>query len=608
MKKPILLVGSAVITMSSFCMSNNYSDSYGTDCSSSNMQEITNHAETSVFHKRSGAELNSPGPDKRIRTSTKQIPSEVTNKIDNFIKTRGKIYNSHGKQIIKRVLIACLTEPNKTIREIAEEFETDQLSVKVWLKRANLSLKRKELTYSYRESKLSLAQAVLEYPEKGVNKAAKDNGINKSDLVLAINKLADQNEIKLKKDQTDKTDHKKKQALLQAYYENQDLDDLYKIYNGNEKRTKRILGELVYATLTSEEEKQWMTYYSGLLQDCRQGLLTTEGRIYKHAVSKCKDYLVRYVARRLAKEIKENPTIEESTWWNDEFDPSPEEGDWWNNKNELRYEYEREIPKEIREKMINTYNRGELTRKGIAKLYKTKKEIVTNVLAHKTTTGHQINKRQGGGNLKEVVTDLLTKSQEEVKTKYKYSDRTIRDLLLVIDHWKKLSNDQKNVFKKAIKTKNLPDLSEIKESKVKRNRYINDNFKKYLFTLISTNDEIMKTYNKDQKRTRELQQKANIWKIIAKKEMSLIKATKIGNMNEVKNLIEENTDINCKDEYGQTPLMWAAAIENKNIVRYLLNHHADVNHEDGNGDTALTIAKSFGHDEIVNLLKQAGTK
>lgn len=54
--------------------------------------------------------------------------------------------------------------------------------------------------------------------------------------------------------------------------------------------------------------------------------------------------------------------------------------------------------------------------------------------------------------------------------------------------------------------------------------------------------------------------------------------------------------------------MWATAIENKKIVQYLLNHGADVNYEDENGDSALTIAKSFGHDEIVNILKQAGAK
>ena len=54
-------------------------------------------------------------------------------------------------------------------------------------------------------------------------------------------------------------------------------------------------------------------------------------------------------------------------------------------------------------------------------------------------------------------------------------------------------------------------------------------------------------------------------------------------LEKVKDLIKKKTDINCKDEYSQTPLMWATAIENKKIVQYLLNHGADVNYEDENG-------------------------
>ena len=90
--------------------------------------------------------------------------------------------------------------------------------------------------------------------------------------------------------------------------------------------------------------------------------------------------------------------------------------------------------------------------------------------------------------------------------------------------------------------------------------------------------------------------------------MGLINAAKAGNESVVENLIKENTDINCRDEYKQTPLMWAVAIENKGIVQHLLKHGADVNYRDENGDTALTIAKNFGHNEIANVLKQAGAK
>jgi len=76
-------------------------------------------------------------------------------------------------------------------------------------------------------------------------------------------------------------------------------------------------------------------------------------------------------------------------------------------------------------------------------------------------------------------------------------------------------------------------------------------------------------------------------------------------LEKVKDLIKKQTDINCKNKYSQTPLMWTAIVENTDIVRYLIKHDADISHKDKNNETALTIARNFGHDEIVDILKRA---
>ena len=160
----------------------------------------------------------------------------------------------------------------------------------------------------------------------------------------------------------------------------------------------------------------------------------------------------------------------------------------------------------------------------------------------------------------------------------------------------------------------MPDLSDIEDSRVKRGRFINDNFEKYSFALTSTNDEIIERYYKNIKRketrARDLRQKVTMWTILAehelaKQEVDLITAVKNGDLEKVKDLIKKQTNINCKDKYSQTPLMWATTVGNENIVRYLIEHGADLSHKDGNNETALTIARNFGHGEIVDILRRA---
>ena len=102
-----------------------------------------------------------------------------------------------------------------------------------------------------------------------------------------------------------------------------------------------------------------------------------------------------------------------------------------------------------------------------------------------------------------------------------------------------------------------------------------------------------------------MRQKAKIWSILAKLEIDLIKAVKDGDLEKMKDLIRKQTDVNCKDEYSQTPLMWAAAVGNADIVRYLIDHGANISHKDKNNENALTIAENFEHDEIINILKTA---
>ena len=61
-------------------------------------------------------------------------------------------------------------------------------------------------------------------------------------------------------------------------------------------------------------------------------------------------------------------------------------------------------------------------------------------------------------------------------------------------------------------------------------------------------------------------------------------------------------NINAKDEYGRTALIWATVRDKIGFVKLLLDNGADVNIRDKNEWTALKIAEINGYRGIAKLL------
>ncbi len=76
----------------------------------------------------------------------------------------------------------------------------------------------------------------------------------------------------------------------------------------------------------------------------------------------------------------------------------------------------------------------------------------------------------------------------------------------------------------------------------------------------------------------------------------------------IKFLIQKGANINARDGEGNSVLIWAVVTENIGTIRLLLDKGADVNIKDDSGATALMIAKKRKNNEIVQLLKSAGSK
>jgi ankyrin repeat protein len=71
----------------------------------------------------------------------------------------------------------------------------------------------------------------------------------------------------------------------------------------------------------------------------------------------------------------------------------------------------------------------------------------------------------------------------------------------------------------------------------------------------------------------------------------------------VKMLLAYHADVNWKDGFKTTPLMYAAALGNKELVLVLLQAGADVGTSDGTGNTVFSAAKESKNQEVIQLIQ-----
>ena len=88
--------------------------------------------------------------------------------------------------------------------------------------------------------------------------------------------------------------------------------------------------------------------------------------------------------------------------------------------------------------------------------------------------------------------------------------------------------------------------------------------------------------------------------------MDIWRACEVGDLERVRQIIEDGQNVNRGNSYGTTPLILAARSGRDQVVRELVRAGADVNGKDNNKQTALHKASSCGHSSVVKTLTEAG--
>jgi ankyrin repeat protein len=88
----------------------------------------------------------------------------------------------------------------------------------------------------------------------------------------------------------------------------------------------------------------------------------------------------------------------------------------------------------------------------------------------------------------------------------------------------------------------------------------------------------------------------------------LIESAKMGNLTQVKGLLEAGADINAKDGFQRTALHWAVNRGFKPIARLLIEKGANVNAKDRDAFTPLHLASQLVQSDVAELLIQHGAE
>ena len=447
-------------------------------------------------------------------STPKELDPETEEKINNFAHSL-KIKNIKNKRrissnLVKKVLTEYSTNPNVSIDKIAKKYGIMESTLFSWKTKAGLSFRRKvpnqagiyaperivldldvkEKIHNFAQNRQhrfysakQIEEALIDWFTKGRNESNKVSYRSLQEWSRLLGITSSRGDISRRVQET-------KQKLINNLDQGADWNSFHNNLGKKQRHARQMLGQLqdsglVEISLTEEEKDD-------LLYDYRKGLLTKKGLAKKYNIKESDVFCILHEARKNGKDMSRI-----------------------NITSSQKYSRRNPIPKRIREKLVNDYNKELLTVRGISVKYHISLGMVQKILFKENN--EKVERRNGKRTKDDIlVDDLQNKSNQEIEKKYGYKSAYIDDLKRYITHWKYLTDDQKNLFKTTMESKTMPSnyvLSSIKRSSVDG---IDEKFKKLLFILISTKKEIIKKYDLTVGSANRLRRGVNLWKVLAK--------------------------------------------------------------------------------------------
>ena len=399
----------------------------------------------------------------------KELDSQTEKKIDNFInklkKKNVKARNPVDLDMVKKALIEYCTQPDVPVREIAERNGIMGTTLFNWKARAGLSLRRK----LYRQNKINTSVQV---------------GLDCFEREKIYNFSRNMNHRIYSAEQIEK-------ALIDWVTKGRNESNSishHSLYDWSQK-----LGITLSRVPLKDEEKQC------LLCDYRKRLFTRKGLAKKYGVRESDVFCIIREARHNGEDL--TPI---------------------NIKIVKKYSCANPIPALIKEKLVEDYNQDWLTLKGLGVKYDISTGVVERVLFKeksdkiKRKSALRIEHNMVLKRYETLVLDIKNKSPSEIEEMYGYKTYYANELKRYATYWEQLADDQKKLFKTTMESKIMPPDEVLSSIKYSSNNVVNEKFKRLLFVLLSTREEIEKEYNLSAAGANKLLRNVKLWKVLAK--------------------------------------------------------------------------------------------
>ncbi|MCR4623856.1 MAG: hypothetical protein K5780_04360 [Alphaproteobacteria bacterium] len=290
-----------------------------------------------------------------------------------------------------------------------------------------------------------------------------------------------------------KKNHEFKQKLINMIDQNVEWKTFHKALGKKRNETINILGKLQekgYVGTSLDEETK-----TRLIRDYREKLITNKGLARKYNIKESEIFFVIHEARKNKKDL----SVINLKW-------------------KKEYKNRKSIPEKQKKIIVKDYNKGLLSVLGICVKHGISQSVAQALLYG--DNDENIKRRHGRQHKKdkELVSNVLTKSSQEIEQKYGYTSVYVDEMKRFVNQWQLLTKGQKIMFSKIMRKKVIPSKYILSSVERSSDRNANQKFDKILFALVSTLEDVMEKYGMSRKTANRLVREMEFWKILSKKE------------------------------------------------------------------------------------------